>query len=65
MVLRHVCRKTVSGLEGLGTSPALDQPDRQAEVISLKVLAHVPRVESNLATEVARPGALFTLTSVD
>ena len=41
VVLRHVRCKTVSGLEGLGTHPALDEPNGKAEVIGLKVLAHV------------------------
>ena len=41
VVLRHVRCKTVSGLEGLGTCSALDEPNGKAEVISLKVLAHV------------------------
>ena len=44
VILRHVRCKTVSGLEGLGTCPALDESNGKTEVISLKVLAHVSRV---------------------
>ena len=53
------------GLEGFGTDPALYESNGKAEVIGFKVLSHVSRVESNLSTQVARPGALFTLTSVN
>ena len=65
VVLRHVCCKTMPGLEGFGTDPALYESNGKAEVIGFKVLSHVSRVESNLSTQVARPGALFTLTSVN
>ena len=60
-----MCCKTVSGLEGLGANSALDEPNGKAEVISLKVLPHVPGVKSYFSAQVARPGALFALTSVD
>jgi hypothetical protein len=47
----------VPRLEGLATHRALDEPE--AEVVRLEVLAHVARVEGDLAAKEARPGSLF------
>lgn len=56
VVFGHVRGQTVSGLERLGTDPALDHAD--AEVVRLEVLPHVAAVKGDLATEEAGPGAL-------